>query len=362
MNKLDDESLKKLSNSITSVLNADGIEILFTKAELKYNIGFWTQGKETLSLFLDGKKCQIKGTKITYKCSCGRVNTILLKKFLVKKKISCPHCAETKEKSEWHSKVMQAKKNGVDLTIKKTPTLYDFDSESESFKESYWKYRQNITKEEFDEVLKYIYSIDGVVLNESKTIEYLPTEPCKNQKRYTPMVLIDGVKHNFKEIYLKCPFCGSIFRISRGFKERLQNHNFVCKECNFVNKTFTIKKYNDSLSYQSKKELDFIKRCEKNGIDIVNGVRIPYDFNKSTHHYRIDFEIPSLKYLVEIKDMHIWHRKQLNTGKWQAKENAAKKYCEQNGYKYILLFPNDFDNFFNTIERDSLNCNESCRG
>lgn len=36
--------------------------------------------------------------------------------------------------------------------------------------------------------------------------------------------------------------------------------------------------------------------------------------------------------------------------------------CEQNGLKFILLFPKKIDNFFKTIERDSLNCNESYRG
>ena len=358
MNVLDEESLKKLSNSIASVLNADGIEILFTNAELKYNIGYWTQGKTTLSLFLDGKKCQVKGTKVTYKCSCGRINTILLKKFLTKTKLACVHCAETKEKSEWHSKVMQAKKNGIDLAKKKITTCYDFDSETDEFKKLYWRYNQNLTIEEFNEVLKYIYSIDGVVLDGINSIEYLPTEPCKNQKRYTPMISLDGIKHSFKNIYLKCPFCGNIFRISRGFKQRILEHNFDCKECKFVNKSFAIRKYNDELSYQSQKELEFIEGCVKRGIIVKNGPRIPYLFNNSKHNYRIDFEIPCLKKIIEIKDMHIWHKNQLKSGKWQAKEKAANTYCEQIGYEYRILFPNEFDDFFKTVERDSLNCNE----
>lgn len=360
MNTLDKESLEKLSNSITSVFNADGIEILFTNAELKYNIGYWTHGKTTLSLFLDGKKCQVKGTKVTYKCSCGRINTILLKKFLRKTKLACVHCAETREKSEWHSKVMQAKKNGIDLTHKKIATCYDFDIETDEFKDAYWKYSQNLTVEEFNKVLKYIYSIDGVVLDSIRNIEYLPTEPCKNQKKYTPMVSMDGVKHCFKNIYLKCPFCGKIFRISRGFKQRILDHNFDCLECRFVNKSFALRKYNEELLYQSNKELEFIEKCVKLGIAIKNGPRIPYFFNNSKHNYRIDFEIPSLKEMIEIKDMHIWHKNQLKSGKWQAKENAAIEYCEQIGYTYKLLFPNDFDDFFNAIERDSLSNSESC--
>ena len=72
--------------------------------------------------------------------------------------------------------------------------------------------------------------------------------------------------------------------------------------------------------------------------------------------------MPYLKLLVEIKDEHIWHKQQVENGKWQAKEMSALKYCGQNGLKFILLFPKNFDNFFKTIERDSLNCNESYRG
>ena len=363
MNKLNEETLKKLSNSITNIIDAEGKQISFINAELKYNLGYWTQGKETLSLFLDGVKCQVTNTKVSYKCSCGQLNTILLKKFLLKTKLSCAHCSETKEKREHHSMVLKAKKKGIDLTKKKTiNTVYDFESESEDFKKSYWDYRQNLTHEEFDEVLKYIYSIDGVVLTDSSDIEYLPTEPCKNQKKYTPMVIINGKKHGLKDIFLKCPFCGNIFRISRGFKDRLKYHHYICKECCFVNKTFKIKKYNDNLFYQSQKELEFIEKCVENNIDITNGPKIPYTYKSSTHCYKVDFKLPYLKLLVEIKDEHIWHKQQVENGKWRAKEMSALKYCEQNGLKFILLFPKNFDNFFKTIERDSLNCNESYRG
>ena len=173
---------------------------------------------------------------------------------------------------------------------------------------------------------------------------------------------MDGVKHRFKEICLKCPFCGQVFRISRGFKDRLKQRNFDCKECNFVNKSFSIKKYSDTINYQSKKELEFIELCVSKNILLTNGDKIPYVFNGTVHMYRIDFKLPDLKLLIEIKDMHVWHKQQLKSGKWAAKEKVAIKYCEQNGYKYKILFPWDFDIFFKAIERDSLNCNESYRG
>lgn len=50
---------KKLSNSITNIIDAEGKQISFINAELKYNLGYWTHGKETLSLFLDDVKRQM---------------------------------------------------------------------------------------------------------------------------------------------------------------------------------------------------------------------------------------------------------------------------------------------------------------
>ena len=108
-------------------------------------------------------------------------------------------------------------------------------------------------------------------------------------------------------------------------------------------------------------ELSFIEKCVSNNLLVKNGRRIPYIYNGSIHHYRIDFELPNEKMLIEIKDMHIWHKNQVSSGKWLAKRKAAEEYCKQVGFEYKILFPTDFDSFFETIRRDSLNCNESCR-
>ena len=57
--------------------------------------------------------------------------------------------------------------------------------------------------------------------------------------------------------------------------------------------------------------------------------------------YKVDFEIPSKRILVEIKGEHIWHKNQVDSGKWKAKEESAKKWCELNDYKYYLIFDVD---------------------
>ena len=42
--------------------------------------------------------------------------------------------------------------------------------------------------------------------------------------------------------------------------------------------------------------------------------------------------------LIEIKDNHIWHKRQVESGKWDAKESSAKKWCKDNNYEYYLIF------------------------
>ena len=73
-----------------------------------------------------------------------------------------------------------------------------------------------------------------------------------------------------------------------------------------------------------------------------------------------DFLWPNLGFVIELKDNHIWHKKQLESGRWEKKENAAITYCNQNNLKYIMLFPEDIDNFFKKYcEIDSLNFRET---
>lgn len=59
--------------------------------------------------------------------------------------------------------------------------------------------------------------------------------------------------------------------------------------------------------------------------------------------------MPEYKFQIEIKDNHIWHRKQVENGKWKMKENAAEKYCSENNMSYKILFPNEIDLFFDNL-------------
>jgi len=65
--------------------------------------------------------------------------------------------------------------------------------------------------------------------------------------------------------------------------------------------------------------------------------------------YHVDFYIPDKKLLIEIKDNHIWHKREIDSGKWHMKEKIAKKYSIRNNLKYKIIFTQYLEDFLNTF-------------
>lgn len=352
---MDVELIKELEDSIISVFGEENEEINFKKKEIKlFKHKYSSSSEPSITLFLDDIPLTGR-TKfhVKYKCSCGRIHVIYLSKFLKKNRLKCSSCREDEEKVQWHKLFFKLRKEGKERGNKiKKVNVYDFNLESDDFKNNY--YKRNLTKEEFDIAKKFIYSIQGeIVYNKDMTL--IEHAPSKNGKKYSQWVDVSGKKIRLTDIQLKCPLCGDVFHITRMLKERVLAYNFDCKKCYLNNKTFAVKKIHDNLTYQGKLEERFINKCLEKNIEITNGFKIPYTFNNQPKLYTVDFFLPKEKKLIEIKDNHVWHRRQVESGRWGIKENAALKYCEENGYSFHLLFPKDIDLFIETIERDSLN-------
>lgn len=348
--------LEKLSERIIAIYDNDGNKIDYTECSIKMAISKYSSTKEeTPTLFLDGKPFRkIRKAKVTFKCKCGRINTIHISKFLQKKKISCKHCSETLEKRLHHGDVIRKIHRGetyVKMTQKHN-NVYNFEGETEEFKTNF--YKTHLTKAEFEVFKKYLYSVNGVCV-EDKYVEFLPHEKCTNHNKYRQMIKIDNDVVTFQKIKLRCANCGMLFSITRNPKERINSHNFDCKGCYFNNKTFKINLLEKKLTYQGNFELSFIKACKLYGIDITNGPKIKYVWGNVERTYITDFYLPQYKMIIELKDNHIWHKNQVKSGKWERKEEAANEYAKANDCKYILLFPTDIDSFFNSLEIDSLN-------
>lgn len=313
----------------------------------------------TPTLFIDGVRVKTRDYRVVYKCNCGNINKIHLSKFLNKTTFKCVKCKEDEIKSKKHSYMLKNKlyvkidKNNTPLNL--TDIIIrsnnNFLNEDENFKIKY--FIKNLTIDEFNDIKKNIISVDGfdIINNEVKFEPHLITQ---NQLKYSQYIIFNDKKINLKNVKFKCENCGDVYNTTRKLKTKINYHKSLCPKCVFCNKTFKIKKYktkfNDIITYQGNLELLFINKCEMNNIKILNGESIEYEVKNKKHKYRVDFYLPEIKYLIEIKDNHIWHREQIKSGIWELKEQTVKKYSIKNNLNYKILFQEDIDEFFTSIK------------
>lgn len=347
------QMFKKLEKSIIYVISNNN-EILKGKFEIKkinYN------NRRIISLFINGERLSNRNNKIYYKCpTCGEEIVILLKRFLSKKSLLCRICKEYdinkrnnqslfmidsfKKYNKIKSKNKESKKN-IDI-IKESTKKWII--EDINFKDDYIK--RILTEKEFLKIKDHILIKDEKI-TDFKYFEHLITN---NQFKFAPYIDINGKLISFSEysgnVKFICESCNKHFK-GRNFKTKLKHKKILCKDCLFSNKIFKIKHTininNEKIKYQSKIEKQLINFCNINGILIQNGPKVLYFFNNKERTYNIDFKVNNI--LIETKDNHIWHKKEIESGKWKLKSNSAKKYCKENEMEYKLIFPKDIEKF-----------------
>lgn len=316
---------------------------------------------------------------VTYQClHCDVIHTVALNNILrkINKNITkCRICKELdeekrKKQSEYmlnNNPILKSKNNknisltanqDITHTIPSTslpPSLIEklvadklaFENYDDEFKDNY--FRRNMTYEEFEYIKKKIISIQNSKFNLTEDFIYYPCVSISNQTRFCPY-LYSSSRNCIEKIHnitLKCDNCNNHF-ISKDLHSHKNKIKALCKECNLTNNIFKLRSYtnlsNEKIMYQSKFELKFIRFCNEKKIYITNGPKIEYYLNNKRCTYRVDFAIPKIEYLIEIKDNHIWHRDQVNSGKWQEKVDAANKYIENNEKysKFIVIFPKNY--------------------
>jgi hypothetical protein len=164
----------------------------------------------------------------------------------------------------------------------------------------------------------------------------------KNLLIICPILNLQGCKAN--QPIIKCDNCEKTWRCKslEGFKNC---YKILCPDCKLCNRTFKIRPIkninNQIITYQSKLELKFVEWCASNNLVVTNGPNIDYSFNNKHHKYRVDFQIKDI--LIEIKDFHIWHKNQVESGLWDIKIKAVDKYIIENGLrKYFFITPNNW--------------------
>ena len=343
----------ELIKSIYSV-NQNGKDYTPNSIELKQIFNKYSSlGQPTLKLVIDENLQLSRNDKLSYICStCHNRVTMLVGKFLTKNSLNCRKCKEQVEtKKMKQSEYVKKSFKDFSRIQKKTDKLkikYNsneliglskefFESESDEFKKDYLS--KTPTSFEFEKAREYINKIDGIDIK-NKKIEYYPIIKTNNQMKYSPKVLIDGKFHNLSNCEFECQICGNEFK-GRNILNKSKK-SVLCKQCSFSNDTFKFKSIlnikGEKVVYQSEPELKLIKHYNDIKILIKNGPSINYIFNGKERVYKVDFILPSNKMLIEVKDSHKWHRDEMITGKWQQKEDAARRWCNQNNYTYHLIF------------------------
>lgn len=299
----------------------------------------------------------------TYEChNCSRINIVSLNNIIRKLnqgKRNCSTCKEYEQlKRSAQSEFMKV--NGVKVRNKEVfkttddqkPCLIDklrqdqedFDNEDDEYKANY--FRKHLTHEEYERVSSKIVSFHHDKFRNIHEFKYFPCVKIGNQTKYNPYLYDPKRDVLEKIIYIHyvCDCCGTTF-FNRDLYIQKNKYKLLCNECNFTNNTFkvrTTKNVNgETVRYQSKLEKKFIEFCNSNGLMLKNGPYIPYDFN-GIKTYRVDFELPDMKLLLETKDNHIWHQRSIESGRWQAKQQAVCNYAECHGMEFMMVYPKSF--------------------
>ena len=272
------------------------------------------------------------------------------------------------------SRIPAEKIKWKDLTLleRLTESEVAFQAEDTEFQTSYFKI--HLSSDELNRIRPKLLSVGNgkLTMSELNAWEYIPYYRIGNQTKYTPMLFHRASSSIEKPAYVqwRCEVCESTF-VNRDLEVQKNRLKILCIDCGFCNKTFKVRSMSTpwdgahKIRYQSIQEKRCIEWCIENGIRILNGPSIPYKGNEEKekeHIYKVDFQIPALNALVEIKDNHIWHTKQIQSGKWAKKEEAARRWCAEHGWTYEMVFPKTLSKWKEeTLVRYSLTLQETVR-
>lgn len=219
-----------------------------------------------------------------------------------------------------------------------------FNEYDDDFKENYFK--KHLTEDDYKRLSKNIKSLQNGKHIIDDNLEYWAIFKTNNQMLFSS-VFYDKVNDMIVRAHqpiVQCDNCQQVWR-AKSIEKFKNCYKILCQDCIFCNKTFKIRStknhVNQPILYQSQLELKFINWCKNNNITVINGPSIMYEFEGKQRKYKIDFQIGSI--LIEIKDNHIWDKRQLESGMWKAKEDAVQNEIIKGMYKeYHIITPRNW--------------------
>lgn len=331
--------------------NSDNIIPIINK-ELIFEHSKYSSTKESIwQLYINNQRIsKLSKHNIKYLCpTCMQPTIITAGCFLRKLKNEvqgCFSCSVVRLNSQKYSKKEKEDiKNILTLKEKCENSIVEFNEFPKDFIDKYNSTHLNIT--DYNKIVKNIVSFCDGDKTEIDDYDFWPIFKVNNQMRFSSVLYSKSLDTIFKaeKPVILCDNCGETWR-AKSIEQFKNCYKILCHDCKLCNKIFKLRPIKNCLDntilYQSKLEEKFINWCNLNNIVVINGPNVYFDFNDKNRKYKVDFRIKDV--LIEIKDYHIWHKKQILSGIWEAKVMAAWKYVGDNKLdKYIVITPNNWD-------------------
>lgn len=229
----------------------------------------------------------------------------------------------------------------------------EFEMMSDEFKARYWA--RYLTVEEFERFRPHILGIQKKRIESGDLANYEYIEcATMNEGRHNFMpYLYDKTRdcvERIGDINLRCEQCGDEF-VSKDFKRHKGKSRMLCLNCT-ANLPYCIKdKPFDNLEgnkiyFKTRYEAKFCRFCNKHGINLLNGVDVPYKWMHYDLNYRIPFFIKRLGLLVDIKDNHAWRNEEnMNIEKTRTRASEIADLISKHPdiFKdYVVLYPGNY--------------------
>lgn len=356
------ESIRnKILNSLKELKNKkDNSIIPIVTKELKFETSKYSSTKENIwhVLINDNKIKKSSEYLFTYEClSCNNLNTCASTQFLRKIRQSKPQCFQCNNiilnSIEFAAKIKVEKEKKTYIDLYESSKI-EFETYPDLYKHSYLI--SHLSSEDYNRIKPNIISFGNGKLKDINNYEYWSVYKVNNQMKFS-YVLYDTINDTiFKanQPIIKCDNCENNWRCKS--LEIFKNcYKILCSDCKLCNRTFKIRPIkninNEIIMYQSKLELKFIEWCSSNNLIVNNGPNIEYIFNNKSHKYRVDFQIDNI--LIELKDFHIWHKNQIESGLWDTKVNAVNQYIiDKKLKKYYFITPNNWNQMTSELENE----------
>ena len=381
---MEEENIKLILSNINKIYNKDTDEIFYNKENKENNIDFIKykhKNSNTNAIYKLKANNKIINKNnpfmIEYNCIiCNKRNIFRLNNIVrkinrnIKRCIQCVNSCPDKISNQRITLFDTLEKKNDNNIINKSIDIdkeqqyidysnNEFNEEDSDFQDMYFS--KHLTNEDFNRIKDKIISFQNDKFTNLQNFIYISNARIGNGTKYNPRLYDINHKVFEKPIYVKfkCENCENNF-IHRDLYIVKNKYKILCRYCSLCNNTFKIRTFhnilNEQITYQSKLELNFIKKMNNLNILIENGPKINYSFNSKNRKYIVDFYIPCINTLIELKDNHIWHKEQIDNGIWKAKMDKVEELLTNNTYdNYLLIYPKNLMKNIDIINKKILN-------